>query len=162
MKVLQIMEAEGIEPNVIMLNILINAFGIAGRHLEALSIYHHIIESVRPHPSPEFALKEIHWLISFLSQAQVLITNTMSQLTTNFQPFHLQGISPDVVTYTTLMKACIRAKKYTKVCLLMRPLFDEIIDCNICATSFDGTFDEHFINCHLFNCSDDETFQQEN
>lgn len=45
-KVLQIMEAEGIEPNLIMLNILINAFGIAGRHLEALSVYDHIIESV--------------------------------------------------------------------------------------------------------------------
>lgn len=45
-KVLQLMEAEGIEPNVIMLNVLINAFGIAGRHLEALSIYHHIKESV--------------------------------------------------------------------------------------------------------------------
>lgn len=45
-KVLQIMEAEGIEPNVIMLNVLMNAFGVAGRHLEALSIYHHIKESV--------------------------------------------------------------------------------------------------------------------
>lgn len=39
-------------------------------------------------------------------------------VTTNVQPFHLQGISPDVVTYTTLMKACIRAKKYTKVCFV--------------------------------------------
>ncbi|KAF5180247.1 Pentatricopeptide repeat-containing protein family, partial [Thalictrum thalictroides] len=56
------MEAEGIEPNLIMLNLLINAFGIAGRYLEALSIFHQ--------------LKEI-------------------------------GISPDVVTYITLMKACI-------------------------------------------------------
>lgn len=36
------METEGIEPNLIMLNMLINAFGIAGRHLEALSVYHHI------------------------------------------------------------------------------------------------------------------------
>lgn len=45
-KVLQLMELEGIEPNLIMLNILINAFGISGRHLEALSIYHHIQESV--------------------------------------------------------------------------------------------------------------------
>ncbi|KAI3848952.1 hypothetical protein MKW92_041590 [Papaver armeniacum] len=38
------METEGIEPNLIMLNLLINAFGIAGRHLEALSIFHHIKE----------------------------------------------------------------------------------------------------------------------
>ncbi|KAF7150644.1 hypothetical protein RHSIM_Rhsim02G0130700 [Rhododendron simsii] len=38
-KVLQLMEAEGIEPNLIMLNVLINAFGVSGRHLEALSVY---------------------------------------------------------------------------------------------------------------------------
>ena len=47
-KVLQLMEHEGMEPNLIMLNVLINAFGIAGRHLEALSVYHHIKESVIP------------------------------------------------------------------------------------------------------------------
>lgn len=40
------MENEGIEPNLIMLNVLINAFGTAGKHMEALSIYHHIKESV--------------------------------------------------------------------------------------------------------------------
>lgn len=45
-KVLRLMEAEGIEPNLIMLNLLINAFGIAGRHLEALSVFQHIKESV--------------------------------------------------------------------------------------------------------------------
>lgn len=41
------MEAEGIEPNIIMLNVLINAFGVAGRQIEALSIYDHMKESVR-------------------------------------------------------------------------------------------------------------------
>lgn len=46
-RVLQLMEAEGMEPNLIMLNVLINAFGTAGRHMEALSIYRHIRESVR-------------------------------------------------------------------------------------------------------------------
>lgn len=40
------MEAEGIEPNMIMLNVLINAFGVAGRHMEALSIYDYMRESV--------------------------------------------------------------------------------------------------------------------
>lgn len=40
------MEAEGIEPNIIMLNVLINAFGIAGRHMEALSIYDQMKEIV--------------------------------------------------------------------------------------------------------------------
>lgn len=44
--VLQIMEAEGIEPNIVMLNMLINAFGNAGRYMEAMSVYHHIKESV--------------------------------------------------------------------------------------------------------------------
>ncbi|KAG5090026.1 hypothetical protein JHK86_002638 [Glycine max] len=43
--VLQIMEAEGIEPNIVMLNMLINAFGNAGRYMEAMSVYHHIKES---------------------------------------------------------------------------------------------------------------------
>lgn len=46
LKVLQLMEAEGIEPNLIMLNVLINAFGTAGRYREALSIYHHMKENV--------------------------------------------------------------------------------------------------------------------
>ena len=40
------MEAEGIEANVVMLNVLINAFSIAGKYLEALSIYDHITEIV--------------------------------------------------------------------------------------------------------------------
>lgn len=47
-KVLQLMEAEGIELNLVMLNVLINAFGTAGRHLEAVSVYHHIRDSVNP------------------------------------------------------------------------------------------------------------------
>lgn len=40
------MEAEGMEVNLIMLNVLINAFATAGRDVEALSVYHHIRESV--------------------------------------------------------------------------------------------------------------------
>lgn len=36
------MEADGIEPNLMMLNVLINALGTAGKYLEALSIYHHM------------------------------------------------------------------------------------------------------------------------
>ncbi|KAJ0234445.1 putative pentatricopeptide repeat-containing protein [Hirschfeldia incana] len=44
-KVLKMMEKEGTEPNLIMLNVLINAFGNAGKHMEALSIYHHIKET---------------------------------------------------------------------------------------------------------------------
>ncbi|KAK9120326.1 hypothetical protein Syun_017943 [Stephania yunnanensis] len=38
-KVLQLMEADGIESNLTMLNLLINAFSIAGRHLEAMLNY---------------------------------------------------------------------------------------------------------------------------
>lgn len=45
-KVLQLMEAEGIEPNLVMLNVLINAFGVARKHMEALSIYHLMKENV--------------------------------------------------------------------------------------------------------------------
>lgn len=40
------MEADGIEPNLIMLNLLMNAFAIAGRHMEATAIFEHIKESV--------------------------------------------------------------------------------------------------------------------
>lgn len=45
-RVLQLMEAEGIELNLIMLNMLMNAFGVAGKYEEALSIYHLIDEMV--------------------------------------------------------------------------------------------------------------------
>jgi len=44
--VLQLMEEEGFEPNLVMLNLLINAFGTAGRHLEALAVFQHIKDSV--------------------------------------------------------------------------------------------------------------------
>jgi pentatricopeptide repeat protein len=40
------MEAEGIEPNLVMLNLLINAFSTAGRHLEAVAVFQHIKDSV--------------------------------------------------------------------------------------------------------------------
>ena len=46
-KVFWVMEEEGIEPNLIMLNSLINAFGIAGRCSEAMSIFEHLKEIVR-------------------------------------------------------------------------------------------------------------------
>lgn len=45
-RVLQLMEAEGIEPNLVMLNLLINAFGIAGRYSEALAVFEHIKATV--------------------------------------------------------------------------------------------------------------------
>lgn len=44
--VLQLMEAERIEPNLVMLNLLTNAFGTAGRHLEAVAVFQHIKDSV--------------------------------------------------------------------------------------------------------------------
>lgn len=44
--VLQLMEEEGFEPSLVMLNSLINAFGTAGRHLEALAVFQHIKDSV--------------------------------------------------------------------------------------------------------------------
>lgn len=53
------MERDGIEPNLIMLNVLINAFGNAGRYMDALSVYEHIKESVcllsiKPHYTSYF------------------------------------------------------------------------------------------------------------
>ncbi|WRX09492.1 Pentatricopeptide repeat - like 10, partial [Theobroma cacao] len=79
-KILLIVEARGFEPNIVMLNVLINAFGIAGRHEEALSIYHHIRECE-----------------PFM--VGMIIRN---------------GISPNVIAYSTVMKAFIRAKKFDK------------------------------------------------
>jgi pentatricopeptide repeat protein len=40
------LEEEGFEPNLVMLNLLINAFGTAGRHLEALAVFQHIKDNV--------------------------------------------------------------------------------------------------------------------
>jgi pentatricopeptide repeat protein len=45
-KVLEVMEAEGFEINLVMLNLLVNAFSNAGRHLEALTMFQHIKDIV--------------------------------------------------------------------------------------------------------------------
>ncbi|XAR52102.1 hypothetical protein NMG60_11020003 [Bertholletia excelsa] len=83
-KVLQLMEVEGIEPNLIMLNVLINAFSISGRHLEAFSIYRYMKESAGP---------------------GVLL-----------------GISLDVVTYSKLMKAFMRLRKFDQVPIIHKEM----------------------------------------
>ncbi|KAI3921123.1 hypothetical protein MKX01_036102 [Papaver californicum] len=103
-KVLQLMETEGIEPNLIMLNLLINAFGIAGRHLEALSVFHHIKETVSFLP----------WLLQSVLFSKLLIM-LISPILMMIWLLFLKGISPDVVTYSTLMKAFIRARKFDQV-----------------------------------------------
>lgn len=64
-KVLQLMEAEGIELNLVMLNVLINAFGTAGRYLEALSVYHHIRDSVKLYHASSISLSVYDILIRF-------------------------------------------------------------------------------------------------
>ncbi|EOX93222.1 Pentatricopeptide repeat-containing-like protein [Theobroma cacao] len=92
-KILLIVEARGFEPNIVMLNVLINAFGIAGRHEEALSIYHHIREC-----EPFMLCMDMGY---FFSNFDFLIV--------------LKGISPNVIAYSTVMKAFIRAKKFDKV-----------------------------------------------
>lgn len=81
-KVLQLMEAEGIELNIIMLNVLINAFGIAGRHEEALSIYQHIRESVSLYVS-----HDVEWISKFVVDAINQLCRTLC--------FVLQFIFPD-------------------------------------------------------------------
>ncbi|KAG9158075.1 hypothetical protein Leryth_000234 [Lithospermum erythrorhizon] len=85
--VLKLMEAEGYEPNIVTLNILINAFATAGRHLEALAIYHHMKDTV-----------------GFSTLLGVLLLEDGRA-----------GLSPDVVTYSTLMKAFVWAKKFDQV-----------------------------------------------
>jgi pentatricopeptide repeat protein len=48
MNVFRRMEEEGYEPNLMMFNLLINAFSVAGRHLEAFSVFDYMQEVVRP------------------------------------------------------------------------------------------------------------------
>lgn len=66
-RVLQLMEAEGIELNLIMLNMLMNAFGVAGKYEEALSIYHLIDEMVNflVLQMPSKIRKLIYFLVCF-------------------------------------------------------------------------------------------------
>lgn len=45
------MEADGTEPNLVMLNLLMNAFSIAGKYLEATAVFEHIKESVSTLPN---------------------------------------------------------------------------------------------------------------
>lgn len=49
MEVFKSMEKDGVELNLSMLNLLINAFGVAGRHIEAFSVFDYILEVVRSH-----------------------------------------------------------------------------------------------------------------
>lgn len=46
MEVFKSMEKDGVELNLSMLNLLINAFGVAGRHIEAFSVFDYILEVV--------------------------------------------------------------------------------------------------------------------
>ncbi|AEE77738.1 putative protein [Arabidopsis thaliana] len=74
------MENEGIEPNLIMSNVLVNAFGTAGSTWK-LSLF-----------------------IIILKKLYVYLIRAIKLL----------GYTPDVVTYSTLMKAFTRPKKYEK------------------------------------------------
>lgn len=50
MEVFKSMEKDGVELNLSMLNLLINAFGVAGRHVEAFSVFDYILEVVSSLP----------------------------------------------------------------------------------------------------------------
>ena len=50
MEVFKSMEKDGVELNLSMLNVLINAFGVAGRHIEAFSVFDYILEVVSSLP----------------------------------------------------------------------------------------------------------------
>lgn len=50
MEVFKSMEKDGVELNLSMLNLLINAFGVAGKYVEAFSVFDYILEVVCAHP----------------------------------------------------------------------------------------------------------------
>lgn len=50
MDVFKCMERDGTEPNLMMLNLLINAFGVAGRYQEAFSVFEYMKEVVSALP----------------------------------------------------------------------------------------------------------------
>lgn len=65
MEVFKSMEKDGVELNLSMLNLLINAFGVAGRHIEAFSVFDYILEVVRSHP--EQCMARAEFLVKFSS-----------------------------------------------------------------------------------------------
>lgn len=96
----RMMAAEGLTPSLLALNSLINAFGEDRRDAEAFAVLQYMKDNVcfLLFPSPLlFWAKDLKLYVIYLF-------------------VYLQGVKPDVITYTTLMKALIRVEKYNKVC----------------------------------------------
>lgn len=100
------MRTDGLKPSNLALNSLINAFGEDQRDAEAFSVLQYMKENVSCH---------LHVIFSpcFLLSMVKVISHYFT--TCPFGSLQLQGLKPDVVTYTTLMKALIRVDKFHKV-----------------------------------------------
>ncbi|KAK9053393.1 hypothetical protein SSX86_030026 [Deinandra increscens subsp. villosa] len=85
----KMMSSDGLKPSHLALNALINAFSEDRRDVEAFAVLEY--------------MKENASILYFFSFSCLM-----------FQPF-LFGLTPDVVTYTTLMKALIRVEKFSEV-----------------------------------------------
>lgn len=110
------MRADGLKPSNLALNSLINAFGEDRRDADAFAVLKYMKENVSyqdlspsylPSPPPSFNLgsKYPHLYLQ------------------------LQGMKPDVVTYTTVMKALIRVDKFDQVFYIIFCNGSFIINC---------------------------------
>ena len=97
MNAFRVMRSDGLKPSILALNSLINAFGEDRRDAEAFSVLQYMKDNV----SGNYISTWCCWLdIAKLSRMHYLC---------------VQNLKPDVVTYTTLMKALVRVDKYEKV-----------------------------------------------
>lgn len=150
----RVMISDGIKPSVLVLNLLINAFGEDRRDAEAFGVLQYMNENVN-HWWFFFFVKDAFGFFEILVVEKILLILIYLGERTNeriswfpkcqearcfLNLFHLviflfrifnhifnlgsilflwvQGLKPDVVTYTTLMKALIRVQKFEKVAFL--------------------------------------------
>lgn len=91
------MRGDGLKPSLLALNSLINAFSEDRRDAEAFAVLEYMKENVGNRvlfPVSHSRFDRAFFFGCFLC---------------------FQGVKPDVVTYTTLMKALIRVDKFDKV-----------------------------------------------
>lgn len=107
----RIMKEEGLKPCKLALNSLINAFSEDRSDSEAFAVLQYMKDNVSK--CQIFQLLMIIWYSIFNLEWSKSLLCTVFPL--DF--LWVQDIKPDVVTYTTLMKALIRVEKFEKVIL---------------------------------------------
>lgn len=105
------MKEEGLKPCKLALNSLINAFSEDRSDSEAFAVLQYMKDNVSK--CQIFQLLMIIWYSIFNLEWSKSLLCTVFPL--DF--LWVQDIKPDVVTYTTLMKALIRVEKFEKVIL---------------------------------------------